>query len=181
MLDILHSTSTFDTDPFEPQPDGLRTIFPLWVPNSRQPNKGFIELPYTLPQDHLLFVIMRHTNIDIWKKKLSWIADKGGMVLLNTHSDYMGSNGNKLSLEEYPIDYYIEFLEYVKSTYKDKYWHGLPRELVSFLAKRSSNSEVINRFKLYESMDPSRLEKDSKEPLTAAEIERLKPQNQSFN
>ncbi len=136
MLDILHSTSTFDSDPFEPQPDGIRTIFPLWVSNSRQPHRGFIELPYTLPQDHLLFVIMRHTNIDIWKKKLSWIADKGGMALLNTHSDYMGGNGNTLSLEEYPIDYYIEFLEYVKSTYKGKYWHGLPRELVSFLSKR---------------------------------------------
>jgi hypothetical protein len=25
--------STFDTDPFEPQPDGMGTIFPFWVPN----------------------------------------------------------------------------------------------------------------------------------------------------
>jgi hypothetical protein len=32
-LDIEYDASTFDTDPFEPQPDGMGTIFPFWVPN----------------------------------------------------------------------------------------------------------------------------------------------------
>ena len=31
-LDIAYDMSTFDTDPFEPQPDGVNTIFPFWVP-----------------------------------------------------------------------------------------------------------------------------------------------------
>ena len=31
-LDIRYDASTFDTDPFEPQPDGANTIFPFWVP-----------------------------------------------------------------------------------------------------------------------------------------------------
>ena len=31
-LDIVYDMSTFDTDPFEPQPDGVNTIFPFWVP-----------------------------------------------------------------------------------------------------------------------------------------------------
>ena len=31
-LDIEYDMSTFDTDPFEPQPDGRNTIFPFWVP-----------------------------------------------------------------------------------------------------------------------------------------------------
>ena len=30
-LDIQYDASTFDTDPFEPQPDGVDTIFPFWV------------------------------------------------------------------------------------------------------------------------------------------------------
>ncbi|MEO8233740.1 MAG: hypothetical protein ABI638_15785, partial [Ignavibacteriota bacterium] len=30
-LDIEYDMSTFDTDPFEPQPDGVGTIFPFWV------------------------------------------------------------------------------------------------------------------------------------------------------
>jgi hypothetical protein len=31
-LDIAYDMSTFDTDPFEPEPDGVNTIFPFWVP-----------------------------------------------------------------------------------------------------------------------------------------------------
>ena len=135
ILNILHSTSTFDTDPFEPQPDAIRTIFPFKVVNSRQTNGGYIELPYTLPQDHLLYIIMQHKNIDIWKKKLDWIVEKKGMALLNTHSDYMGFNGPILSLEEYPIEYFIEFLEYVKYKYEGQYWHALPRDIVTFWAQ----------------------------------------------
>ena len=33
LLNIDYSTSTFDTDPFEPQPDGVKNIFPFWVEN----------------------------------------------------------------------------------------------------------------------------------------------------
>ncbi|MBI3192563.1 MAG: hypothetical protein HYZ36_07855, partial [Pedosphaera parvula] len=35
-LDILYDASTFDTDPFEPQPDGAETIFPFFVPKEGQ-------------------------------------------------------------------------------------------------------------------------------------------------
>jgi len=73
-LKINHSISTFDTDPFEPQPDGSRTIFPYWVQNGSK-QKGYVELPYTLPQDHLLYVILQEKNINIWKLKLDWIAE----------------------------------------------------------------------------------------------------------
>ncbi len=31
-LEVTYDASTFDTDPFEPQPDGVNTIFPFWVP-----------------------------------------------------------------------------------------------------------------------------------------------------
>ena len=86
-LDIEYA-STFDTDPFEPQSDGVGTIFPFWVSgNSNQ--KGYVELPYTLPQDFTLFILMKEKNIDIWKQKLDWIAENGGMALVNTHPDYM--------------------------------------------------------------------------------------------
>ena len=67
-LNIAYDTSTFDTDPFEPQPDGVGTIFPFAVPGNNG-HAGYIELPYTLPQDFTLFVLMKERNIDIWKKK----------------------------------------------------------------------------------------------------------------
>lgn len=137
-LNITHSTSTFDTDPFEPQPDGVGTIFPFWVGDGSA-TKGYIELSYTLPQDFTLFILMKEKNIRIWKKKLDWIVEKGGMVLLNSHSDYINFNKQKNGPEEYAAELYIEFLEYIKDTYKDQYWHVLPKEIASFWKQRYSD------------------------------------------
>jgi len=179
-LNITHSTSTFDTDPFEPQPDAVGTIFPFWVQNTSQTlrpsenvqfcsrskkeniltgdiqkvfrglkydsdeeieqkgtfceglKKGYVELPYTLPQDLTLFVLMKERTIHIWKNKLDWIAQKGGMVLFNSHPDYMNFNNPKNGPEQYPVTYYTEFIEYIKNRYKDQYWHVLPKEMARF-------------------------------------------------
>ena len=129
-LNIEYDISTFDTDPFEPQPDAVSTIFPFRVQNNSS-EIGFVELPYTLPQDFSLFVIMMEQNINIWKKKLDWIASKGGMALVNTHPDYM-SFDNDCSMETYPSDYYKEFLLYVRDKYQGQYWHALPKEIAGF-------------------------------------------------
>ena len=94
-LKIKHSTCTFDTDPFEPIPNPSGTIFPFAV-NNPITGHTFIELPYTLPQDHALFIILQETDIDIWKQKLEWIVGCGGMALLNTHPDYMGFNHRRI-------------------------------------------------------------------------------------
>jgi peptidoglycan/xylan/chitin deacetylase (PgdA/CDA1 family) len=192
-LNINHSTSTFDTDPFEPQPDGAGTIFPFWVQNNSEKmrpskndqfkhpkilrpsknvqfssrskkaklltgdiqkvfrgldveldaeidgngtlsegRKGYVELPYTLPQDFTLFILMKEKNNKIWKDKFDWIAEKGGMALFNSHPDYINFNKQKNGYEEYDIKLYIEFLEYIKSRYKDQYWHMLPKDIARF-------------------------------------------------
>ena len=134
-LDIDFSISTFDTDPFEPQPDGVGTIFPFRVaPDAR--NRGFVELPYTLPQDSTLFVIMQEKTIGLWKEKVDWIAAKGGMALLNTHPDYMNFAGGGSEAEEYPLRRYVEFLEYLRNRYGDRYWHALPSEVARFWSTR---------------------------------------------
>jgi peptidoglycan/xylan/chitin deacetylase (PgdA/CDA1 family) len=130
-LNIDYDASTFDTDPFEPQPDGMGTIFPFFV-NDMTNRKGYVELPYTLPQDFTLFSLMREKNIDIWKKKVAWIAQKGGMALINVHPDYMKFDGSKPGLEEYPAKYYRELLEYVKDNYHGQYWHVLPKDIAKF-------------------------------------------------
>ena len=126
-LNIEYDASTFDTDPFEPQPDGAGTIFPFWVPG-RDGRPGYVELPYTLPQDFLLFILMRQINIDIWKKKLDWIAQQGGMALFISHPDYMNFN-KKDHYEKYPLSHYEDFLAYIKTKYEGQYWHVLPRDV----------------------------------------------------
>jgi peptidoglycan/xylan/chitin deacetylase (PgdA/CDA1 family) len=129
-LNIEYDISTFDTDPFEPQPDGVATIFPFFV-QGRDGRPGYVELPYTLPQDFTLFSLMKEKNIDIWKKKLDWIAGKGGMALLISHPDYMNGSKGRI-IEEYPMDHYKEFLEYVNDRYRGQYWNALPKEMSRF-------------------------------------------------
>jgi len=130
-LNIEYDASTFDTDPFEPQPDGVGTIFPFCV-RADTNARGYVELPYTLPQDFTLFVLMKETSIDIWKQKLDWIVSNGGMALLNTHPDYMNFDGTELSPTTYPAAYYVEFLKHLKSKFEGQYWHVLPRQVARF-------------------------------------------------
>lgn len=130
-LDISYDASTFDTDPFEPQPDGMRTIFPFYVDGGRHGN-GYVELPYTLPQDFTLFVLMGEKDTAIWNEKLEWICEKGGMALLNVHPDYMDFTGGKTAHGEYPADFYADFLANVKTRYEGQFWHVLPREMAHF-------------------------------------------------
>ena len=79
-----------------------------------------------------LFIIMWEKSIDIWQKKLDWIADKGGMALMNSHPDYMSFNGMEPGIEQYPAQYYTDFLEYIKSKYTGQYWNALPGEVARY-------------------------------------------------
>jgi hypothetical protein len=153
-LDIAYDASTFDTDPFEPQSDGVGTIFPFVVHRdssdtsalmppslpASQPSSFFVELPYTLPQDFTLFVLMKEKGVDIWKKKLDWIVSHGGMAFVITHPDYMAFGGEGIGLQTYPADYYAKFLRYLSSNYADRFWHALPKEMASFWARNQALS-----------------------------------------
>jgi glycosyltransferase involved in cell wall biosynthesis len=184
-LDVQYDASTFDTDPFEPQPQGRNTIFPFWVPRpadgvqgsstlrgtvhppqwcyggrvtedgkfdvqgsrfssasnpqpstlNPQPSPGYAELPYTLPQDSTLFLLLEERHPDIWFQKLDWIARHGGMALVNAHPDYMRFEGEAASPHTYPVDFYRQFLEYARRKYKDAFWQPLPRELADFVTR----------------------------------------------
>ena len=131
-LDIVYDASTFDIDPFEPQPDGANTIFPFWV--SRDDGTGYVELPYTLPQDSTLFVLLRERSIETWKRKLEWVAEHGGMALVNVHPDYMNFDGRPAS-SEYGAHLYQDFLEYVRARYGRHAWFALPRDVAAYVRR----------------------------------------------
>jgi hypothetical protein len=57
------------------------------------------------------------------------------MALLNTHTDYMRFDGKEACAECYPVEYYLEFLEYINTNYKDLCWHVLPEEIARFWKK----------------------------------------------
>ena len=157
-LEILYDASTFDTDPFEPQPDAANTIFPFWVPRAsqssfinhvsaeaggakedhpssrNQPGSGYIELPYTLPQDSTLFFLLHEKSIDVWIKKLEWIVEKRGMALLNVHPDYTSFDDKVRPGVEFSAERYREFLQHLRNRFVGQYWHALPREIARFSA-----------------------------------------------
>jgi hypothetical protein len=166
-LNVLYDTSTFDTDPFEPQPNGQETIFPFWVPrngerqtgNQAKPNlssrlaplvpvdpsapstvssPGYVELPYTLPQDSTLFLILGERRPDIWFQKLDWIARHGGMALVNVHPDYLRFDDHANSRVGYPVGLYARFLNYARHLYGDSAWHVNPGELARWYRETPS-------------------------------------------
>ena len=176
-LNISYDSSTFDTDPFEPQPDGLGTIFPKWIPipiadppfripnsttqdtsketpisnqqsiisngNSASPSSsGYVELPYTLPQDSTLYLLLKEPTIDIWKTKTAWIAQHSGMAFLNVHPDYIDFNG-KSTQSQYPASHYADFLKHIKETYTGQYWHATPNEVAQFFINRKERPQSL--------------------------------------
>lgn len=147
-LDIEYDASTFDTDPFEPQADGTDTIFPFYVHN-RSTGRGYVELPYTLVQDFTLFISMQEKNIDIWKQKLDWIVEQGGMALFITHPDYMNFQKGESRRDSYPVDHYLEFLRYVEEYYAGQYWPALPREVAQFYINELQKATDMPTAKLW--------------------------------
>jgi predicted glycosyltransferase len=160
-LDVQYETSTFDTDPFEPQPHGTGTIFPFRVvrrttdPIPKTADKGqrteggcplsavsgpvvssngYVELPYTLPQDSTLFLLLREQTSAIWIEKLDWIAQHGGMALVDVHPDYLQFEGTPPSARTYPVARYEELLRHVQGCHAGRYWQALPRRVGAFVA-----------------------------------------------
>lgn len=135
-LDILYDASTFDTDPFEPQPDGSRTIFPYRVLRDRAPDSpGYIELPYTMPQDSTLFLLLGEKDAGIWRRKLDWIVEQGGQALVNVHPDYISFDEGGNSRDTFQAELYREFLRDVRDRYGDGYWHPLAKDLAAYAEK----------------------------------------------
>jgi hypothetical protein len=125
-LNIDYSISTYDIDPFEPQACGLGRIFPFWVQSPTGDGHGFVEMPYTLPQDFTLFALLKEQSNAIWRRKLDWIAEKGGMALIKTHPDYMVFPSESKRMDGYPVEWYTDLLDYVSTRYGGQAWFATP-------------------------------------------------------
>ncbi len=153
-LEIEYDMSTFDTDPFEPQPEGRQTIFPFWVPLpaplSFQPStlnrsrSGYVELPYTLPQDSTLFLLLREGSPDIWFRKLDWIARNRGMALVNVHPDYISFGHGSAPRGQYPCAHYKALLEHIKERHEAAFWNVTPRAVAQYYSGVPNGSEIVS-------------------------------------
>jgi peptidoglycan/xylan/chitin deacetylase (PgdA/CDA1 family) len=119
-LNIEYDLSFFDTDPCEPLPGGVMSIWPFTVGR-------FLELPYTLVQDYTLTKVLGESSPQVWLTKVDFIEKFHGMVLALTHPDYL------LDKETWRI--YVEFLQAMKK--RGGYWHALPRDVARWWRTRS--------------------------------------------
>jgi hypothetical protein len=156
-LNISYDASTFDTDPFEPQPDGAKTIFPFW--HAGQHGRGYMELPYTLVQDSTLFVLLGETTDAVWRRKCDWIVRQSGTALINVHPDYVAFKGNKAETGEFPVHIYESFLKWMKETHGSHCWHALPHELAE-----ECRRQIFQTYSMGTSAQPPAPEKDAERP-----------------
>lgn len=119
LLNVEYDASYFDIDPFQAMPGGVGSLWPFMAGR-------FVELPYTLPQDHTLFVTLNERDGRIWEEKLDFVAKLGGMALFITHPDYLDS--------DYRIDAYRRLLE--KARNMAGIWHSLPKEVAAWWRER---------------------------------------------
>lgn len=87
---------------------------------------NMVELPLTMPQDHTLYEILGHTDLSLWDRKVSWLEQVGGLVLINVHPDYITSAER--------LQQYEDFLGRMKE--RARMWHALPKEVARWWRRR---------------------------------------------
>ena len=124
-LEIEYDLSFFDSDPYEPIPGGTMSIWPFELGH-------FVELPYTLVQDHTLTTVLKHKTPRLWLQKVKFIQDYCGMVLVNTHPDYLRAADTWMV--------YVEFLQEMKKI-RD-FWPSLPRDVARWWRARAQVESI---------------------------------------
>jgi hypothetical protein len=103
-------------------PGGTMSIWPFILGR-------FVELPYTLAQDCTLTVVLGETTPRLWLQKVDFIERYCGMVLVNTHPDYLSD----------PLTWkiYSDFLQAMRR--RGGYWHALPRDVARWWRARTDD------------------------------------------
>jgi peptidoglycan/xylan/chitin deacetylase (PgdA/CDA1 family) len=122
-LEVEYDASCFDADPYQAMPGGIGGVWPFVAGK-------FVELPYTMPQDHTLFVVLGEQTGRIWKEKLDYLVKRCGMALFITHPDYLDSPRR--------LDVYRNFLEHAKQL--PRMWHALPRDVARWWRERDQSA-----------------------------------------
>jgi peptidoglycan/xylan/chitin deacetylase (PgdA/CDA1 family) len=120
-LPVEYDGTMFHSDPYEPQPGGCCTLWPFRVGE-------LVELPYTLPQDHTLFTLLRHRSAETWLRQVDAIEERFGLVHCLSHPDpgYLGDPAKRRL--------YAEFLDALAA--KTTLWTALPREVAAWWRQR---------------------------------------------
>ncbi len=120
-LNIDYDASCFDVDPYQAMPGGIGGVWPCLVGK-------FVELPYTLPQDHTLFISLKQETADIWLEKFNLLRSLSAMALMLTHPDYLDTSWRQ--------QVYETFLKHLAA--QPDCWCTLPRNIATWWRQRNA-------------------------------------------
>ena len=122
-LNVSYDMSIPNVAHLEPQRGGCCTVFPYFIGK-------ILELPLTTAQDYSLFHILDEYSIQLWKRQISLIQQRHGLVSFITHPDYI--------IAERARGTYLALLEHLAQLRKDGgVWMALPREVDCWWRERS--------------------------------------------
>jgi peptidoglycan/xylan/chitin deacetylase (PgdA/CDA1 family) len=122
-LDIDFDSSAPTAEVIGAQPGGCATVFPFFLPGA------IVEIPMTAQQDHTLFDLLGRRDIDVWLETIRVIRERGGVLVLTSHPDYMTSAPR--------LDLYRAVLS--RLTEDQEAWKALPGDLSDWWRRRSES------------------------------------------
>jgi peptidoglycan/xylan/chitin deacetylase (PgdA/CDA1 family) len=140
-LDIDFDSSAPAAEVIGAQPGGCATVFPFLLP------RAIVEIPMTAQQDHTLFELLGRRDIDVWLETIRVIRERGGLLVLTVHPDYMTSAVR--------LDLYRAVLS--RLTEDEVAWKALPGD-VSDWWRRRAESEICQQGDRLEISGPARNE-----------------------
>jgi hypothetical protein len=113
----------------DPQRGGCCTVFPYFIGK-------ILELPVTTTQDYSLFHMLNDYSTSLWKRQISLIQAKHGLISFVIHPDYI--------IPAKARSIYAELLDYLlKLRSQNETWIALPREVAAWWRLREK-MDLIN-------------------------------------
>ena len=102
-LPALYDCTVPHSDRYEPQPGGCCSLWPYSIGR-------IVELPWTLPQDHILFTLLRQRSAAVWLQQVQEIERRFGLIQCLSHPDrgYLGDADKRA--------HYVELLDALART-----------------------------------------------------------------
>lgn len=122
-LDFAYDMSVPNVAHLDPQRGGCCTVTPYFIGN-------ILELPVTTTQDYTLFNILNDYSIDLWKRQISLIMEKHGLMSFIVHPDYIVKSRER--------SIYEQLLNHLRELNKEKgLWLATPGEVNRWWRQRA--------------------------------------------
>lgn len=123
----------------EPKRGGCCTVMPYFIGK-------ILELPLTATQDYSLFHILNDYSLELWKRQLSLIREKNGLMSFITHPDYLIDRKNR--------QVYESLLSYLETMIgSEEVWSALPGDVDRWWRARKE-MKLVNQDGAWKIMGP---------------------------